>query len=113
MRSSVAKWYFEIIEQAFELVKGNGPATETGCLQRLDTPKDLFVLCINFRQIDQQGLRQQSGKVDLHSDSPWGNGRFRKFTQYKKGARKNSSKISPNSGKDAVQEPSRLAAENP
>jgi hypothetical protein len=62
MRSSLAKVIIQEIEQTVEFIQGDRPAAETGAsLSDFDPAKDLFMLGIDFRQIDQQSLRQQTG----------------------------------------------------
>ena len=60
----------EISEKLVEVFERKRSAGEAYRLERLDTPEDFFVLSINFWQIDQQGLRQHTGTIDLHHQAP-------------------------------------------
>ena len=55
-----------IIEQAVERREADRLASETRRLERFHLLKNLFMLCIDFREIDHQSLRQQTGIFDLH-----------------------------------------------
>ena len=51
------KMLLEEFEKRVEFVYGDITAFEAGRFERLDTVEDLFMLGVDFRQIDQQSLR--------------------------------------------------------